>query len=41
MYVVICTLYSEFNDAHKGQKIFNININMILDYKTSLWISIT
>lgn len=34
MYVVNFTLYSEFNDAHKGQKIFNIN--MILDYKTSL-----
>ena len=36
MYVVNFTLYSGFNGARKGQKIFNININMILDYKTAL-----
>lgn len=28
--------YPPDNGARKGQKIFNININMILDYKAAL-----
>lgn len=41
MCVVNFARYSRFNGSHQRRKIFTININTILDYKSFLlWVSI-